>query len=513
MILEKPLAGFSLEPSEERFFTRAALLAIFLLTASRLLWLLLSRTDLYPDEAQYWLWSRHFAFGYYSKPPLVAWLIALSTLLLGNSEFAVRFWAPFLHALAALFIYGIGSRLYDRRVGFWSALFYASLPGVCLSSLLISTDAVLLPSWAAALYAFIRAREEGGARWWVALGIAIGAGFLAKYAMVYFLLSAVAFVLFFGAERRHLRGLLGASAIAFLVFLPNLLWNAENGFASFGAVERNAALEGSLFHPLAFLAFFGSQFVVFGPLFFAFLLWFFVRPRALSDPRSRLLAAFILPALLIVLLESLLKRAHANWAAPAYVAASALLAALLIERGFRRVLSFSIAFHLVVFLLIFGGAEILPSFGLPLPARYDPLHRVEGWKRLGQRVGALLARHKGSRLLADDRETLAALSYYARPNAFDAVDWDPSRRIGNEWDLTSDLSRKRGGNFLVVSKHHSIAEMRPSFAKITPLGPLVIAVGPGLERRYSLYLAQDFIGYPPRRRREEPQPGREGTRR
>src|SRR5579863_3099354 len=88
----------------------AALLAVTLaITLLRLLWLALQPADLYPDEAQYWLWSRHLALGYYSKPPLVAWAIALTTALFGNGSFAIRLSAPLFHALAALFVYGTGS--------------------------------------------------------------------------------------------------------------------------------------------------------------------------------------------------------------------------------------------------------------------------------------------------------------------------------------------------------------------------------------------------------------------
>src|SRR5579862_2170712 len=176
--------------------------AILAITAARLLWLSIQSAGLYPDEAQYWFWSRHLAFGYYSKPPLVAWLIALTTSLFGDGEFAVRLSAPLLHAAAAGFVYGIGKRLYDRRIGFWSAMAYASLPGVSLSAFLISTDAVLMPCWAAALYGFIRARDDGW-RWWLATGTAIGFGLLAKYAMAYWLLSAFGVALLLKQERRH----------------------------------------------------------------------------------------------------------------------------------------------------------------------------------------------------------------------------------------------------------------------------------------------------------------------
>src|SRR5271166_6117193 len=134
-----------------RSYTAAMLAAVLVITGLRLLWLALQPGDLYPDEAQYWVWSRHLALGYYSKPPLVAWLIALTTAIFGEGEFVIRLSAPLLHAGTAIFVYGIGARLYDHRVGFWSALAYASLPGVSVSAFIISTDAALLLFWAAAL--------------------------------------------------------------------------------------------------------------------------------------------------------------------------------------------------------------------------------------------------------------------------------------------------------------------------------------------------------------------------
>src|SRR6266567_2528530 len=212
-------------PGIKRAYSTWALAAVATITAARLIWLAVQPAGLYPDEAQYWFWAQHPAFGYYSKPPLVAWLIALTTAGLGDSEFAIRLSAPLLHAGAAVIIYAIAAHLYDRRTGFWSALAYLTLPGVSVSAFIISTDAVLLPCWAAALYAFIRAREPGGERWWLVAGLAAGAGLLAKYAMGYWFLSALGFILLVREERRYLRPLLAATAFAILIYLPNLWWN------------------------------------------------------------------------------------------------------------------------------------------------------------------------------------------------------------------------------------------------------------------------------------------------
>ena len=78
-----------------------ALVAV--LTELRVALLVLTPLQLYPDEAQYWYWSLHPAFGYYAKPPVVAWLIALTTGLFGDSELAVRLAAPLVAPGGMLF--------------------------------------------------------------------------------------------------------------------------------------------------------------------------------------------------------------------------------------------------------------------------------------------------------------------------------------------------------------------------------------------------------------------------
>ena len=481
--------------------TAIMLAAVGAITALRLVWLWLQPYDLYPDEAQYWFWAKHLAFGYYSKPPLVAWLIALTTFLFGDSEFAIRLAAPLLHAGTAILVYAIGTRLYDRRVGLWSAIAYATLPGVSVSAFIMSTDAPLLLCWAAALYAFIRARSDGGWGWWIGVGLAAGLGLLAKYAMAYWLLSALGFVLLVRVERRHLPALLAAIAIAFVLYSPNLWWNWSNGFVSYLHTRDDADLAGSLFHPLAALRFFGSQFAVFGPLFFAALLALTATPRLLRAPEARLLAVFALPTLAMMLVVSLLSRAEPNWAAPAYLSATVLVVVWALRRGWRRLVAASIALDVAAAILMFTGYQALAAAGVDLPARYDPLARLQGWRELGVEVGAVLAKHPGFTLFADDRELVAALIYYVHPHPMDAVKWELMDRVKDEWDLTNNMRKYRGENFLLVSVHHLAREMRPSFARMVPLPPITIAIGPGETRRYGLYLVYDFEGYPQYRRR------------
>ena len=67
--------------------------------------LYLNTTDLFFDEAQYWFWSEELAFGYYSKPPLIAWIIRAATEICGRAKPASALPSPFLHAATALAVF------------------------------------------------------------------------------------------------------------------------------------------------------------------------------------------------------------------------------------------------------------------------------------------------------------------------------------------------------------------------------------------------------------------------
>ena len=151
--------------------------------------------DLIHDEAYYWDWSRQLDWGYYSKPPLVAWLIALSTWFGGASAFAVRLPAVLLGTGGLVWMYLLTARLYGRRAGFWAVLISAATPGSSVLSLLMTIDAPLLFCWGGALYGFWRLLECDAKRLaWLLLAVAaVGLGLLSKQTMFGFLALGVFF--------------------------------------------------------------------------------------------------------------------------------------------------------------------------------------------------------------------------------------------------------------------------------------------------------------------------------
>jgi 4-amino-4-deoxy-L-arabinose transferase-like glycosyltransferase len=473
---------------------RLALLVTAGLTMARVLWLAAGKTDLYVDEAQYWYWSLEPALGYFSKPPLIAWVIAATTALFGDGEFGVRIAAPLFHLATALILFAIGKRLYDARVGCWSAIAYASLPAVSFSAVIVSTDVPLLTCWAAALYAFIRAREETGWHWWIVVGVACGVGLLAKYAMAYWILSAFLYTALMRDERRHLPRLAGAALLGLLVYSPNFAWNLAHGWVSYEHTRENANIGASLVHPKAFLEFLAAQFGVFGPVFFATVLVIAARLPRLGR-RELLLASFALPTLAMMLVVSFLSRAQPNWSAPTYLSATVLVVAYLLERRRDALVWGSVAAHLVIVAGLFTARDVAAALGEALPTRYDALHRLRGWAPFGRAVAEILRTHPGQRLLADDREELSALMYYARPYSFGAVKLNPMGRVRDTFDLTTDMNRHLGESFIYVTEARDTSWAAARFASFKPLKTITIPIGPDRARHYFVYEADGFKGY------------------
>jgi hypothetical protein len=191
---------------------------------------------------------------------------------------------------------------------------------------------------------------------------------------------------------------------------------------------------------------------------------------------------------------SLLSRAQPNWAAPAYASAIVLVVGWAFARDWGRLVLASVALNLAAGLALFVGVDVLTASGVRMPAEADPLLRLRGWHQLGEQVGAALAAHPSLKLLADDREVLASLIYYVHPHPFDATIWSPLPAVKDQWALTNGLANHRGEDFLMVSKHDLVNEMRPIFTELTRLSEITISPGPNGTRTYVLYIARGFRG-------------------
>ena len=483
--------------SRETPWTAILIAGLATLLCVRLLALYWNATDLFFDEAQYWAWSEQPAFGYFSKPPLVAWLIRAATEVCGPGEACVRLPSPLVHTATALAVFVLGRRLYDARVGALSGLAFATLPGVSLSAGLISTDVPLLMCWAFALVGFAALFETE--RLWpvLVLGLAFGVGLNAKYAMVWFLLCAAVYLLLTPERRGVLRDyrLWLALALGALLIVPNLAWNYANSFATFTHTAENANFGRTLFNPLKVLEFIGSQFGVFGPILFAAYLVIAWRAWKRGLPEAdRLLLAFSGPILLVITAEAFISRAHANWAAPAYVAGAVLVIATMIRDAEWGWLKASFAVNIALLVLIAAGTTTAGR--MPSPVKPDPFARTLGWHDLAIATHAELAKARDAgrpfaAVLSDDRSMTAELLYYMRGEPTPVLAW----RMGaphDHFELTRPFTAATTGPVLLVREGPDAGATAAAFASADKIADLDLPAGDNARRRVTFYALSGY---------------------
>ncbi len=481
-------------------YARRLFFALALLALWRLLTAMHVNMELFGDEAQYWTWALAPDFGYYSKPPMIAWAIWLGTWLFGDGELGVRAISVFVYPLTGWLLFLLVRRLFRGdahadAMGFWTGLIYAALPMVSLGSWLITTDAFLLLFWSLSLYQLSRALDSGRWRDWLLLGAAIGLGLMSKYSMVFF---GFGLAVYLASSPTHRRLFLdprpyGAALVALLVVAPNLIWNAQHAFVSFQHTAEISQLDKALFHPKAMLEFFAGQFLVFGPITFAALVLVAVRPKTWwADERMRFLAAFALAPLAAFLCLSLLSRSFANWGAFSYAAGSALVAASWLIARQRKVMLTAIALNLLIAAGLYNLHDIASLLDVQLTRKTDPYGRVTGYRALGVAVSERLRTLPEARLLTDDRKLYALLRYYARPLSDNASYFNLTGRIDNHYALTADFRQAPEGEFLVVSEDDIGPRLGEHFAQVARQAPIALPLYPDHTLVFQVWRASGY---------------------
>jgi 4-amino-4-deoxy-L-arabinose transferase-like glycosyltransferase len=294
------------------------------------------------DEAHYWEWSRRIDWSYYSKGPGVAWVIGASTALgraLGRSlsEFWVRLPAPLFGGLLLLGAAGLArSVARDGRAGFLAVVCILLIPAFQVASLLMTIDVPYAACWAMASWAGYAALRRGSGPAWLALGAALGVGFLFKYTILLLIPGIVIYAFLFRADAKvALRwrswALVGLSIFA-LATVPVLIWNARHGWPTVGHLLGHLGVAGGdtpapaagkwRWSPLWVLVFIGSQFAIIGPIL-VLMAWSWRRARGASRELMYLVWC-ALPVLVFYLLVSLIAEPEGNWPLAGYISLSAL---------------------------------------------------------------------------------------------------------------------------------------------------------------------------------------------
>ena len=382
---------------------------------------LADRLPLGDDEAFYWLWAQRLAPCYYDHPGMVAWLVALSTAILGDSTLAVRLPTILLGAANAWMMFLLARRFFNESAGLRCAALFTLIPVYALGGFLVASDAPMGLFWLLTLWLVADAVLEGRRSRWYAAGVTLGLALCSKFTAVLLVPSILLFLASFSTGRRELgrrEPWLGA-LIALAIFSPVVLWNAQNGWASFAfnAAGRHQAA-GLQLKWLAELT--GAQVLALSPLVFVSLaaaLVTLTRLRA-SAHRYRLLFWGAVPALAVFWGASLLTRILPHWPAPGYLTLLIACCGLWGGAAGRKASRAWVNAVFAVAVLFTALLHIQPFYRiLPLPPGDDNTNHLYGWDRVTPLVREELERLGGTRrafLCADRYQFAAQLAWNLR---------------------------------------------------------------------------------------------------
>ncbi len=485
-------------------------LAIYLIIAFFLIIRLIiaATVGLAPDEAYYWYWSQHLDLSYYDHPPMVAYVMAISTYLGGSTELFVRL-GGFVLSLGAMIIIILTARtlfpLNHPPVAQILLLLNISLL-LAAGSIVQTPDTPLLFFWSAALYAAAVIIRDGNPYWWYLLGVFFGLGLLSKYTMIIFPFCLVLFFLvspphrFWFARKEPYLALL----LAFAVFSPVIIWNWRHDWVSFGYQFTQGFSPKGMSKLLKLLEYLGGQAAVVTPLIFIAFCWYsFVAIKRVNkkDFNSYLfLIVFSWPLLLFFAASTLLgKIAEANWPAAAYIALLILILTFYHQYGrqykwHRYFISSALGLALVVSLLV--HLHLLHPF-LPIAPKIDPTHQFHGWDGLGHEINKIITadpNQDGHFLLADRGTTLASALFYTPGNY---IGFDPN--IPQRYLFLSDLAALKNKNAVILLHNSSeavLAHLREDFQQLEKISSYSPSFrGEKMDHLgVSIYLGQSYRG-------------------
>ncbi|MFD0977209.1 glycosyltransferase family 39 protein [Salinimicrobium gaetbulicola] len=399
----------------------AILLVHLVVILLRLLYAVKAGVDLDPEEAQYWLWSKHPDWSYYSKPPLIAYINGFTTGILGNYAWAVRLNAILLGSLIGLLVYHITRDLYKRpKLAFVVSVGLLLLPGFHYISLFFTTDVLAVLGWLLTTYLFWKAIKKDSFNSWALAGVFFGIGLLGKYTLLYFIPFSFLYLLFTNRRLLKKSGYYLFLFTGIFIFLPVIIWNLKHGMLGVLHVAHLAGAANEFPGWNKVLAyqteFFGGQLLLNLPLLCILFFW---KKYGLHEYLKGDFERYVLSGILFVVLSftflAFFKRIRINWLLFSYFPLYLILLKAIWQSGlFRRVKVYmSISFLLLV------GLIIQPIFatqrGKVIPVKVDPFSKLIGWQHLAEFIDRDIRKQTGNKdfvILSDKYQVAAQLSFY-----------------------------------------------------------------------------------------------------
>jgi hypothetical protein len=283
-------------------------------------------TELGNDEVYYRLYAEHLQWNYFDHPPMVGWLIRLTTCNLWlDTTFTVRLGAILSAAAASWLLYLCGKRLYNAYTGFLAvALYTATLYGSIIAGTFILPDSPQMVCWIAALYFLIKItssktlslKTTKDILWF---GVVTGIGMLCKIHTAFLWIGFGLYMLMYSREWLSSWTIYVSAFITAIFFLPVIIWNVQNDFITFFFHGKRVDVASGGLNVQGLITFMGGQILYCNPVVFYLIaraVWPKLLPIKLSQKRILLLVS--LPLIILATSVSLFKDLLPHWTGPAF---------------------------------------------------------------------------------------------------------------------------------------------------------------------------------------------------
>ncbi len=403
-------------PEKRYILYLAAVVVTF--AAVRILYIIYGPLNLVCDEAYFWDWSRRLDLSYYDQGPMVAYIIAFTTALFGDTEIGVRIGAVFFMAASTVVFYIAARDMFKSpRAGFAAALLFNLMPVSLAGGVIITYYSPMIlfyPLMICALFKITEKEGSGGseggrgALLWYIVGLLLGLGLLTHIMYWFYSFIVILYLVFSPRMRAWFKSphFYLAALLAIAMSLPVLYWNWTHDFAMFRhAFGLGGVTKSREFSPLTFFEFLGGQIGILTPFVFVpfVYVYYLIVKRAFKENVElyRLVFFTSAPIFILITLMSLRGRAEANWPMLGYIGPFMVFGAVIDDflknyrerggeggRGLLRYGWFTLIF--LVFLNIFAFNsdlvwKIAPKILAEDPER-DPTNGLRGWDILGKRV-------------------------------------------------------------------------------------------------------------------------------
>lgn len=451
----------------EKFSLLILLLFVKAILAACLI--LYSGVGLSPDEAQYWTWSKKLAWGYYSKPPGIAWQIRLGTFFFGDTEFGVRFGSLLLGTFLpiAVFFLAKTARL-SSSISFWAALTMAFTPLGFLATFFAITDVGVVLFWTLALLPLIEAIEKEKTPNYPLFGLLVALGALFKWQIYWIWLLAA--ILFFVCPKFRKSKVIVAMLISLLGLLPSLYWNIHNEWATFRHVGATIIGAEESSGRGNFFDFLGAQTALASPIIF-FLLLFSIKDFAKAKLSLKVLGGSFFTILAVHCFFAIFKKMQGNWCDYAYPAGFVYLAWFCQDKLRQTWLKMGISLSVILILTVF----VMQKYGW-IPYRVNPFRHNIGWSRIEETL--LKAGYQPGKdfLFAGTYQTTSILNFYTNQKAYFFNINGLRKNQFSFWPQMEDNELDKNGFFVVIDSEQKLnsdlseSKLKPFFNNVEVFG-------------------------------------------